>query len=91
MSTREHCSTAPGGQGRLSGVVDFNQLAHRVVQATIDRDEPAVEEPKTPAQVNGHKGGVKGGKARAQKLTAGERSEIASKAAKVRWRKRPAS
>jgi hypothetical protein len=71
--------------------VDFNQLAHRVVQATIDRDEPAVEEPKTPAQVNGHKGGVKGGKARAQKLTARERSEIARNAAKARWHKHTSS
>jgi hypothetical protein len=67
--------------------VDFNQLAHRVVQATIDRDEPKPGETKTPAQVNGHKGGVKGGKARAKKLTASERSEIARKAARARWTK----
>jgi hypothetical protein len=67
--------------------VDFNQLAHRVVQATIDRDEPKPDEPLTPAQANGRKGGVKGGKARAQKLTAGERSEIARRAAKARWTK----
>ena len=67
--------------------MDFNQLAHRVVQATIERDEPKPDEPKTPAQLNGHKGGVKGGKARAAKLSAGERSEIASKAARARWRK----
>jgi hypothetical protein len=68
--------------------VDFNQLAHQVVQATIDRDEPKKpDEPQTPAQVNGHKGGVKGGKARAQKLTSTERSEIARNAAKARWSK----
>jgi hypothetical protein len=72
--------------------VDFNQLAHRVVQATIDRDEPQPDEqPESPAQVNGRKGGVKGGKARAQKLTAGERLEIARNAAKARWTKPPAN
>ena len=72
--------------------MDFNQLAHQVVQATIDRDEPTPDEsPLTPAQVNGHKGGVKGGKARAQKLTATERSEIARNAAKARWTKHTSS
>jgi hypothetical protein len=71
--------------GNVSGVVDFNQLAHRVVQATVERDEPKPVEQKTPAQLNGHKGGVKGGKARAKKLTASERSEIARNAARARW------
>jgi hypothetical protein len=71
--------------------VDFNQLAHRVIQATIDRDEPKPDEPpQTPAQANGHKGGLKGGKARAQKLTATERSEIARNAARARWTKESA-
>jgi hypothetical protein len=35
----------------------------------------------------GRKGGLKGGKARAEKLTAKERSEIAKKAARARWPK----
>jgi hypothetical protein len=33
----------------------------------------------------GRKGGLKGGKARAVKLSAGRRSEIARKGAKARW------
>jgi hypothetical protein len=33
----------------------------------------------------GKKGGIKGGKARAEKLTAKRRSEIARNAAKTRW------
>jgi len=33
----------------------------------------------------GRKGGLKGGKARAQKLTSEQRSEIARKAADARW------
>jgi hypothetical protein len=66
-------------------MADFNQLAYRVVQATIERDEPVSEQPQTPAQVNGRKGGKKGGKARAEKLTPEQRSEIARKAAAARW------
>ncbi len=41
---------------------------------------------KNPAAVAlGKLGGMKGGKARAAKLTASERKEIAQKAAKARW------
>jgi hypothetical protein len=36
----------------------------------------------------GHLGGIKGGKARAEKLTPEQRSEISCKAAKVRWKKK---
>jgi hypothetical protein len=43
------------------------------------------QEPETPAQSSGRKGGQKGGKARAERLTAAERSEIARKAARARW------
>jgi hypothetical protein len=69
-------------------MADFNQLAHRVVQATIDATEPdgpAPAAPQTPAQVNGRKGGLKGGKARAEKLSPEKRSEIARRAARARW------
>jgi hypothetical protein len=69
-------------------MTDFSQLAHRVVQATIaatEPREPATENPQTPAQLNGRNGGKKGGPARAAKLTAEQRSEIARKAAKARW------
>jgi hypothetical protein len=42
---------------------------------------------KNPAAVMlGRMGGLKGGKARADKLTAEQRSEIARKAAQARWR-----
>ena len=71
-------------------MADFSQLAHRVVQATIDATEPGEPEgvePQTPAQANGRNGGKKGGPARAAKLTAEQRSEIARKAAQARWQK----
>jgi hypothetical protein len=69
-------------------MADFSQLAHKVVQAAIDATEPGEpgsEEPQTPAQVNGRNGGRKGGPARAAKLTAEQRSEIARNAARARW------
>jgi hypothetical protein len=71
-------------------MADFSQLAHRVVQATIDATEPGESErdPQTPAQVNGRNGGKKGGPARAAKLTAKQRSEIARTAARARWQAR---
>jgi hypothetical protein len=44
---------------------------------------------KNPAAVAlGKLGGAKGGKARAEKLTPEQRSEIARKAAKARWDKK---
>ena len=45
------------------------------------------EDDKNPAAVAlGRLGGLKGGKARAQKLTQEQRSEIAKKAAEKRWK-----
>jgi len=67
---------------------DENQLAASIVaQAT---GEGIVEENnKNPAAVElGRLGGLKGGKARAKKLSAKRRQEIALKAARARWDKR---
>lgn len=52
-------------------------------------DSPAAPKPeKDPAAVSlGRRGGLKGGPARAKKLTAQERSEIGKKAARARWSK----
>lgn len=59
---------------------DANQLAKFIVDAATG-EEP-VHEPDTSGQ---RKGGLKGGKARAEKLSPDERSEIARKAAAKRW------
>lgn len=49
---------------------------------------PIAEKEKNPAAVAlGRLGGLKGGKARAAKLTSEERSDIARKAAQSRWKK----
>ena len=65
---------------------DLNQLAASIVAEATGQPEPKPE--KNPAAVAlGKLGGLKGGKARAQKLTKEERSEIAKKAASARWKK----
>ena len=66
---------------------DVNERAAAVVaQATSDEPHPDPYEGKNPAAVElGRLGGLKGGKARAEKLTAEERSAIARKAARARW------
>ena len=66
---------------------DANQLAHRIVQEATGEAAPAEDDGKDPAAVSlGRRGGLKGGPARAEKLSKKRRSEIAKKAARARWR-----
>lgn len=64
---------------------DLNRLAASIVDdATGNAADP--DAGKNPAAVAlGRLGGAKGGAARAAKLTAEQRSEIAKKAASARW------
>ncbi|MCX7170301.1 MAG: histone H1 [Proteobacteria bacterium] len=73
---------------KRSSTLDLNQLAKRIVdEATGEAPiTPAPAEKNKAAQELGRLGGKKGGKARAESLTAQQRSEIAKKAAAVRWR-----
>jgi len=77
-------------RSRKSGL-DLNRLAKSIVdQATTDEQLLAkvLDEGKNPAAVSlGRLGGLKGGKARAEKLSPEQRREIAIKAASVRWQK----
>lgn len=61
---------------------DFSQVARAVVDAATSETE---DEPESANVVRARKGGLTGGKARADKLTAEQRSEIARKAAVARW------
>ena len=67
---------------------DPNQLGKLIVDlATGEADETPPEDTRDPAAVElGRKGGLKGGKARAAKMTPEERSAAAKKAAEARWR-----
>ena len=70
---------------------DINLLAAQIVEAaTGPAEEPADKDQpeKNPAAVAlGRLGGLKGGKARAEKLSPKKRSQIAKKAAEARWGK----
>lgn len=70
---------------------DTNQRAAEIVRLSTEETKPAPDPERDPvseylAQI-GRKGGLKGGKARAAKLSARKRKEIAKKAAKARWLK----
>jgi hypothetical protein len=90
----------PGLDGRKIKIksrgtkLDFTQTAAAVVSQSIGEnlfdgsplpDPNAGKDPK--AIERGRQGGLKGGKARASKLTAKRRKQIASKVAKSRWGK----
>ena len=67
---------------------DTNSLAAAIVAQATDEDDHGDDpyEGKDPAAVElGRKGGRKGGKARAERMTAEERSDAARKAATARW------
>jgi hypothetical protein len=68
---------------------DTYKLASMVVAASMVEEQPENDKPlKNPAAVElGRLGGLKGGKARASKLSAKERRMIAIKAAHARWSK----
>jgi hypothetical protein len=70
---------------------DFATNARRVVEQAIGERLNGTPPEKPDAEKNPHAvalgrlGGQKGGKARAEKLSAHKRSEIAKRAAKARW------
>lgn len=68
---------------------DPNQLGKLIVDlATGEADDTPPQSEKNPAAVElGRKGGLKGGKARAAKMSSEERSAAAKKAAAARWAK----
>lgn len=68
---------------------DLNQLASYITSiSTGQKEKPDEDDGKNPAAVAlGRLGGLKGGKARAEKLSPEQRKEIAKKAARARWNK----
>ena len=75
---------------------DTNQLAKSIVDIATEADEgPTLAQASGARDANavilGRRGGLKGGKARADALTSLERQSIASKAARVRWARKTKS
>lgn len=72
--------------------LDLNQLAKLIVDESTGERPPEAEPEgpqKDPAAVSlGRRGGLKGGKARAEKLSPEQRREIAKRAAEARWASR---
>jgi hypothetical protein len=76
---------------KRSSIKDEAQLAKSIVDE-LTADEPEPQPEKNPAAVAlGRLGGLKGGQARAEKLSAKRRSEIAKEAAAKRWEKKKTS
>jgi hypothetical protein len=75
-------------ENRGKGRPDLNVLAFSIVQqATGQAPKPEPPPEKNPAAVTlGRLGGLKGGKARAEKLSEAKRKAIAQKAAEARWK-----
>jgi hypothetical protein len=63
---------------------DINQIAARIVEESTGI---SVEGKNPFAVALGRAGGLKGGPARAERLSPKKRRQIASKAARVRWKK----
>ena len=79
---------------------DASQRAYEIVRMSTEEANDSIEHPPSkeePKQERspiseylatiGRKGGLKGGKARAEKLSTKKRKEIAKKAAQARWEK----
>ncbi len=81
-------------RSRKPRLPDPNEMAFAIVQAIAagpnpEPSPPPVDDGKDPAAVAlGRKGGLKGGVARAAKMTAKQRIASARKAAKARWAKK---
>ena len=68
---------------------DLEKVATGMAEETSEIPPTSKESTKNPHAVAlGRLGGQKGGKARAEKLTPEQRSEIARKAVQARWAKR---
>lgn len=63
---------------------DPNQLPAEIVRLSPEEPKPTPSIKEYLASI-GRKGGLKGGKARAERLPASKRKAIAQKAAKARW------
>jgi len=66
---------------------DPNQLAKLIVDIATGEAEDRLSDSKRRPKTKGRAGGLKGGKSRAQQLTAEQRQDIARLGARARWKK----
>lgn len=67
---------------------DLNQWAKHIVDLVAGETQELTATPDTPAQEFARAGGLRGGRARAEKLSPERRRAIAKAAARARWRKK---
>jgi hypothetical protein len=83
---------SPTGPGHHSRLCAYLQLAirdrSRYNPFVAENEDLTDEEIRKLARIFGRRGGLKGGPARAAKMTPEERSESARKAVKARWAKK---
>jgi hypothetical protein len=79
----------PKRSSKRSRPEDVNETAFRVMREATTAHGPEPTEKNPAAVALGRLGGKKGGPARAAKLSAKQRSQIARKAAMTRWAPRP--
>jgi len=73
----------PQGQRRPADVIGNAIRVAKIATGEAEEDMPA-----SPVADSSRRGGLRGGKARAEKLSPEQRKEIAVKAATARWTKR---
>ena len=79
---------APSPRKHPSKNEDVNEAAFRVVREATEKHDPEAQRKNPAAVALGRLGASKGGKARAAKLSAKKRAQIARKAAMTRWSKK---
>ena len=84
VARSDNLSHVEGMTDRPKGLRDANQLAELIVDLATGEAEEAPTPEKAEAQ---QRGGLKGGRARAETLTPDRRAEIAHAATEARWKK----
>lgn len=74
----------PKGERRPADVIGNAVMVMKIATGEI---VDTADDKKSGVVIRGHAGGLIGGEARAKKLSAERRKEIAQKAAKVRWKR----
>lgn len=77
----------PKGEKRPADVIGAAIMVAKIATGERSESQPSRESAKNPMSELGRSGGLRGGRARAEKLSAEKRKEIARKAAASRWRK----
>ena len=85
MGSTPICNMATNPRKHRSRDEDVNEAAFRVVREVTEKQDPEASGKNPAAVALGRLGASKGGKARAAKLSAKKRAQIARKAAMARW------